>query len=62
MITNEVEKLNDLTNNNNKLCHTIFLRIRSWSLNMMRWRAVTGVFFQEGKACLAALTASLNSS
>ncbi|KAE8673976.1 White-brown-complex ABC transporter family [Hibiscus syriacus] len=29
---------------------------------MMRWRAVTGAFFQEGKACLAALTASLNSS
>jgi len=28
----------------------------------MRWRVVIGVFFHEGKACLAALTAALNSS
>lgn len=41
---------------------TMFLRIRSWSLNIMRCRVVIGVFRQDGKASFAADTAELNSS
>lgn len=38
------------------------LRMSSWSLNMTRCLAVTGVFLHFGKALFAASTAALNSS
>lgn len=41
---------------------TMSLRISSWSLNIMRWRVVTGVLRHEGNACFAAETAAMNSS
>lgn len=44
------------------LFFTMSLLISSWSLNIIRWRVVTGVFLHDGKACFAADTAALNSS
>lgn len=40
----------------------ISLRISSWNFSITRWRVVTGVLRQDGKAFLAADTADLNSS
>ena len=37
-------------------------RMSSWSLSMIRCRAVMGVFFHVLKACLAAATADSNST
>lgn len=40
----------------------MLLLMSSWSLNMILWRAVTGVFLHWGKAFFADSTAALNSS
>lgn len=41
---------------------TMSLRMSSWNLNIIHWRAVIVVFRQDGKARLAENTAALNSS